>query len=160
MNTATLERARAAVASHHWRWMPGMLVVSTNNYHRPARVESLDGDTYGLTVVPHADGPVFAAHHEYGIAGEFPRGSSVPDLDDPVTVEAVGILAREAWGADAIDVRTEIAPRMGGAGVWWTARTLRGYRIGSGSVRRVEVDPRVACYVAALLAAPPPEVGR
>jgi len=74
-----------------------MLAVSTNNYHRPARIESLDGDRYGLTVIPDQDGPIFAAHHEYGIAGTFPRGCTIPDLDDPATLGCLLHLVREAW---------------------------------------------------------------
>ena len=91
-----IDLGKRAVACKGWRWMPGMLATSTNNYHRPARIESLDGDAYGLTVVPHAEGPVFAAHHEYGIAGEFPRGSTIPDLRDPATVGCLLSLVREA----------------------------------------------------------------
>jgi hypothetical protein len=90
-----IELGRRAVACKGWRWMPGMLALSTNNYHRPARIESIDGDAYGLTVVPHADGPVFAAHHEYGIAGEFPRGSTIPDFRDPATRGCVMALVDE-----------------------------------------------------------------
>jgi hypothetical protein len=100
MNEAMEDLARQAVASPHWRWLPGMLVVSTNNHHRPARIESLDGDTYGLTVIPHANGPVFASHHEYGIVGEFPHGSSVPDFGDPATLGCLLALVRDALGHD------------------------------------------------------------
>ena len=150
MNTATLELARSAVASPHWRWLPGMRIAYANS-----------DEKFRVCGEPAYVGGLYHAH---GICEDWeaaPDGE-IPDLTDPVTVEAVGILAREAWGADAIDVRCEIAPRMGGAGVWWTARTLRGQRIGSGSVRRVDVDvdPRAACYVAALLAAPAKEVER
>ena len=102
MNDELMKLAKHAVTLLGWRWMPGMLVITTHNYHRPARIESLDGDTYGLTVIPHADGPVFAGHHEYGITGEFPRGSSVPDLSDPATLGCLLALVREAWGKHTI----------------------------------------------------------
>jgi len=91
------EIGRRAVACKCWRWLPGMLAIPTNNYHRPARIESLDGDAYGLTVVPGADGPVFAAHHEYGIAGAFPRGCTIPDFRDPSTLGCLLALVRDAW---------------------------------------------------------------
>jgi hypothetical protein len=99
MNEDMIELARRAMASPHWRWMPGMLVMSEDNCHRPARIESLYGDGYGLTVVPHEDGPVYAAHHEYGIAGAFPHFTSVPDFTDPATFGCVLALARDAWDA-------------------------------------------------------------
>jgi hypothetical protein len=92
-----IELGKRAVACKAWRWMPGMLVRSTNNYHRPARIEAIDGDGYGLTIIPDCDGPVFSAHHEYGIAGTFPRGCTIPDLDDPATVGCLLSLVREAW---------------------------------------------------------------
>ena len=145
MNEATLDLARAAVASFHWRWMPGMLVVSTNNYHRPARIESLDGDTYGLTVVTHANGPVFAAHHEYGIAGEFPRGSSVPDFDDPATLGCLLARVREAWGIDGLSVgRSD--------GRWAVWRHELDVRFPVRAPMRDNTEP--GALVAALLAAP------
>lgn len=96
--TGSTELARRAVACKHWRWMPGMLVMSTNNYHRPARIESLDGDCYGLTVIPGDGGPVLASHHEWGVAGSFPRGCTIPDLADPATLGCLLALVREAWG--------------------------------------------------------------
>jgi hypothetical protein len=136
MSEATLELARAAVASPHWRWMPGMAWA--------VHPGSALGDVYpngGRHPVPECVVPL-------------------PDLTDPVTVEAVGILAREAWDADAIDVRSDIAPRMDGWVAWWTARELHMHWLGSGTVRCVDVDVRVACYVDALLAAPPREVSQ
>jgi hypothetical protein len=119
-----IDLGRRAVACKGWRWMPGMLVLSTNNYHRPARIESLDGETYGLTVIPDADGPVFAAHHEYGIAGEFPRGSSVPDLRDPATLGCLLSLVREvaeperAPGNWPLVCTHESAAHKWGVGAW------------------------------------------
>lgn len=148
MNEATLELARAAVASPHWRWMPGMLVVSTNNYHRPARIESLDGDTYGLTVVPHANGPVFAAHHEYGIAGEFPRGSSVPDFDDPATRGCLLALVREKIPALAV-----YPPSVLDENEEWSLEDRDG-------AFQCDAPTEAAALVAALLAAPAKEVER
>ena len=140
MNAATLERARAAVASPHWRWMPGMQDASG------LRVE--DEERNGEVWVSYCGGQYMQVEH------------MIPDLDDPVTVEAVGILAREAWGAAVIEMREDIAPWVDEAVVWWTVRTLRGVLLRSDDVRVGDVEPRVAGYVAALLAAPPREVER
>lgn len=126
-----MELGRRAVACKHWRWMPGMLVLSTNNYHRPARIEALDGDTYGLTVVPHADGPVFASHHEYGVAGEFPRGSTIPDLRDPATLGCLLVLVREALGEPLLYVEPEIDEVEGTAWYAWSAGKWRSCSRGS-----------------------------
>lgn len=95
-----IQLGKRAAACKAWRWIPGMLVRSTNNYHRPARIESIDGDDYGLTVIPGRDGPVFSTHHEYGIAGSFPRGCTIPDLTDPATAGCLLTLVREALGDD------------------------------------------------------------
>jgi hypothetical protein len=103
MTQDQIQIARALVASPHWRWMPGMLTESSNNYHRPARIEALDGDTCGLTVIPDSDGPIFAAHHEWGIAGSFPRGCTLPDLTDPATIGCLHALACERWGGWVIE---------------------------------------------------------
>lgn len=92
--------AQRFVACDGWRWMPGMLARSANNTHGPARIESLDGDTYGLTVVPGTDGPVFVSPHEWGVAGAFPRGDTIPDITDSATMGCIVALVREAWGCD------------------------------------------------------------
>ena len=137
MNEATLERARAAVASPHWRWMPGMQDASG------LRVE--DEERNGEVWVSYCGGQYMQVEH------------MIPDLDDPVTVEAVGILAREAWGADVVDVIVD--SRFAGH-VYWQARGLITGVRGSGRRKIAGAPLRVACYVAALLAAPPREVDR
>jgi len=148
MNEATLGLARAAVASPHWRWLPGML--ATHSEHAPARVLSVQADEYAPPMLEIA----WAWRNGDGV---HPRGW-LPDLEDPATLGCLLALVREAWGADAIDVRIDIAPRMDGVRAWWTARDLRMRRLGSGTVQCVDVDVRVACYVSALLSAPAQEV--
>jgi hypothetical protein len=144
--------ARALVASPHFRWMPGVLATSSNNYHRPARIESLDGDThdFGLTVIPDVDGPVFAAHHEWGVAGTFPRGCSLPDLTDPATVGCLHALACERWGVVAIEVDT------GEPCAQWIAIQPDGLEVAYGKIHpaifsALPDNPHTAACIAALL---------
>jgi hypothetical protein len=123
-----IDLARRAVASPHWWWLPGMRVVCAGS-DKAFRVCSVQ---------------------------RCRPGGELPDLSDPVTVKAVGILACKAFGADAIDVSVGVAPDMSGLPrVLWTARSYRGQRIASGSTLSRHV--REAAYVAALLAAPAPE---
>jgi len=110
------ELGKRAVKCKTWRWMPGMLATSTNSYHRPARIEAIDGDSYGLTVIPDCNGPVFSSHHEWGIAGSFPRGCTVPDLTDPATVGCLLHLVREHWGDGGSHTRRLY--RYGGGEKW------------------------------------------
>lgn len=71
--------------------------VNHPTHYQGEGIEAIDGDSYGLTVIPGRDGPVFSAHHEYGIAGTFPRECTIPDLTDPATVGCLLSLVREAW---------------------------------------------------------------
>ena len=140
-----MDLARRAVASPHWRWMPGMRIVYAefDEAFRVCDDPACSGD--GL-------------YHAHSIAEDWdaaPDGE-LPDLSDPATLGCVYDLACKALGADAIDVSVGVAPDMGGLPrVLWTARTYRGQRIASGSVLSRHV--REAAYVAALLAAPAPE---
>ena len=69
--------AKRAVASPHWRWMPGMRRLTFDGGHLyPSRVA--DDGTYP--------------------GGLFP----VPDLTDPATLGCLLGLVREAWGRPGI----------------------------------------------------------
>jgi hypothetical protein len=130
MTNDMIDLARRAVASPRWRWLPGMRVVYAGS-DKAFRVCT------ARRTWCRPDG-------------------ELPDLSDPVTVEAVGILACEALGADAINVSVGVAPDMSGLSrVMWSARTYRGQRIASGSTLSRHL--RQAAYVAALEAAPTPE---
>jgi hypothetical protein len=87
MNEATLELARAAVASPHWRWMPGMRIAYANSDEafrvcgEPAYVDGL--------------------YHAHGIPEDWEAApdDELPDFDDPATSGCLLALVREAWGA-------------------------------------------------------------
>ena len=90
--------AKRAVASPHWRWMPGMLGITAKA--GLWRVERAD-----LTALSGAGaGP--ASIHEVGVW--------LPDLTDPCTLGGLLALVREAWGG----CDTYLYPGSG-EGDWW-----------------------------------------
>jgi len=139
MTDDLLDLARRAVASPHWRWMPGMMAVDSTGEEHPGRVIDLH------KVLVYEDD--IGAIHE-GVVSH----SDIPDLSDAATLGCAYDLACKALGADAIDVSVGVAPDMSGLSrVMWSARTYRGQRIASGSTLSRHV--REASYVAALEAA-------
>lgn len=68
-NTELKELARRAVASKHWRWMPGMLACCLD---RECFIRVVDLEDKDLT-------------------------TSIPDLSDPATLGCLLALVREAW---------------------------------------------------------------
>ena len=92
------ELSEELVKSPAFRWIPGMLARCARNFHGPARIESLDGVEYGLTVRPGQDGPTFVSPHDWVEIGTFPRDTSLPDLNDPATVGCLLALLDEATG--------------------------------------------------------------
>jgi len=140
MNNEMIELARRAVASPHWRWMPGMRLVCPGS-DEAFRVESEPAWNGGL-------------YRAFGISEDWIAApeDELPDLDDPATLGCLHDLACAALGADVIDIRADIAPDMSGQPrAWWTARELRGRRVASGRVESLTL--RAAGYVAALEAA-------
>jgi len=82
--------ARRAVACKGWRWLPGMLAHHPN--WRAGRVSHV-----GLTAVRvglRYSSPVGGT--EWAVP-PLPITDLLPDLSDPLTVQAVLLLAREAW---------------------------------------------------------------
>jgi hypothetical protein len=109
--------AERAVASKHWRWMPGMLALdSCNEEHLrvqgvrpPARVI----DARRSVVYEDSDG----AMHE-GVVSR----SDVPDLTDPATLGCLLALVREAWephrGDDPVCCTHQCLDGEWGVGSW------------------------------------------
>lgn len=78
MTVATLALARRAMASGGWHWLPGMA--------------DADGDRCERV----ADGvPLFRMPRHHGLVAD---ADAVPGLGDPLTVQALLLLVREAWG--------------------------------------------------------------
>jgi hypothetical protein len=86
----SIELARRAVASKHWRWLPGM------RYCEPYRVPAWSEEPRFLRMVDgHEDPPADAeARTQAQYSG------CVPDLTDAATLGCLLQLVREAWGCD------------------------------------------------------------
>lgn len=140
MNEATLELARAAVASPHWRWLSGM--VATHSEHAPARVLSVQADEY--------DPPMLEIAWSWRNGdGVHPRGW-LPDLEDPATLGCLLALVREAWKKPLLYVEPELDDDDGLA---WYVRGVCWDRSYSHWPYRSEA----AALVDALLSAPAQE---
>jgi hypothetical protein len=87
MNDEMKALAQRAVASKHWRWMPGMLSDDEVRvcYIRSGRVWVDIPDDFG-------DGPVLRSDFDGYMSG-------IPDLTDPATLGCLLHLVREAWSS-------------------------------------------------------------
>ena len=115
--------ARRAVACKHWRWMPGMRLISGMDIP-PGRIQD--------------DGSV--AHGTKG--GLVVCFDDIPDLTDPATIGCLLALVREAWGDPLMWLESDGTRR------WAVYRTIpRVDRLGYGStegealVRTLEMAP-------------------
>ena len=74
--------AKRAVACPGWRWMPGMLArfLDDEPLLNPARLVA-EGEGDGLLD---------------------PDDAAIPDLSDPLTVQALLLLVREAWATETV----------------------------------------------------------
>jgi len=88
MNNEMIELARRAVASPHWRWMPGMRLVCPGS-DEAFRVESEPAWNGGL-------------YRAFGISEDWIAApeDELPDLTDPATLGWLLALVREAWGCE------------------------------------------------------------
>ena len=77
MNPELEALARRAVACKHWRWLPGMLLVTKSD--NTFRLVELDFDANG----------------RWEWKGQY--STPVPDLRDPATLGCLLALVREAW---------------------------------------------------------------
>jgi hypothetical protein len=95
------ELGRRAVACKHWRWMPGMLLLSADD--DPIRIDGTqDGHPY----------------REEDFGTYFPRKPHVPDLTDPATLGCLLHLVREAYADPLIFVVYDSG--------YWFAENQRG----------------------------------
>ena len=78
------ELGRRAVACKHWRWMPGMAILTSGEPYRLTQT-----DTAFFTIGPDADVIIIG----------FDQGHHLtPDLSDPATLGCLLHLVREACG--------------------------------------------------------------
>ena len=103
--------ARRAVASKHWRWLPGMLAIHPN--FRDVRVSHV-GRT-GMHGACRYASPMGGVSQAV-VALPLPTSSDVlPDLTDSATLGCLLALVREAWGDPTIgavqagDYKTAVA---------------------------------------------------
>ena len=130
------ELAKRAVACKHWRWMPGMLTLE--EIVPPAITLGWDAAR-----VLHADegGAVRVCTVLRKVRDI--HDTALPDLTDPLTVQALLLLVREAWGKPGIHARRR------GVGIWavYADPWLKRKPLGRG-------DTEAAALVATLEAAP------
>lgn len=122
-----IELGRRAVASPHWRWMPGM----------------------AWSLPPNARGG-WPAHLHRGRCPIPECLVPVPDFSDPATLGCLLALVREVWDRPLLYVEPEEDEHDGLAWYVWCASEAQSF---SSGLHRTEA----AALVAALEAAPTPE---
>lgn len=153
------ELARLAVACRHWRWIPGMLVMSDPDRvprvigspvwssELRARVTSeVIGRWYGVGeyCVDYPD-----SEHETMSGDDLP--GTLPDLTDPATIGCLLALVREAWNDPGIACVT--SSYIDGR---YNRRVVGGHHHGSTfqSLSQITHSTEAEALVAALKAAP------
>jgi hypothetical protein len=126
---------RRAVACKHWRWMPGMAIVSDDDRSgSEALIVSVPDECEWPELIVVFD----RADHTIGDSN---KSDWKPDLDDPATLGCLLALVREAWGDETL-----CAVRDGD--YVWRMKTCAGPRIVASGKTEAEA------LIAALDAAP------
>lgn len=101
MDNELTELARQAVASGHWRRMPGMLFWRTTPRNDKVSVSLTSGLTENCELADPGEttpGSDFIATGHAVVDGWHKLSDLVPDLTDPTTIGCLLALVREDWG--------------------------------------------------------------
>jgi hypothetical protein len=152
MNEETIELARRAVASPHWRWMPGMLLFCPES-----------GACYRATNgVPAWDHGIYQTG---GMSEDWQAAPDnvVPGLTDPATRGCLLALVREALSEPLACVEVRQPGDTGYRAILRVPVGSEGWRVVGWQwwgTSRCPAMLEAAALVAALEAAPAPEVER
>jgi len=86
---------RQATACAHWRWLPGMAVADAYGVCGVGR-----GHVVDITAPPRFPGAWLANHSGVAWLSAEEMSRCLPDLSDPLTVQALLLLVREAWATE------------------------------------------------------------
>ena len=98
----SLDLAKRAVASPHWKWLPGM-----------AGQDAL-GVPFRVALAHHSGGAMVVAGMAFMPAYPDALARMVPDLSDPATLGCLLALVREAWKSPV----AQVSPSLPDGHLW------------------------------------------